>query len=119
MTPRFADQDFPLLAYWHYGLGKSVAFTSDAGDPQFWSRDWARGAEGGMYAKFWEQVVDWSLRPTESRQLNMTTEYRDGKIRSHRRRPRRRQDKPDTNLKLRGGITAPGGKATRPAASRS
>src|SRR5581483_7168659 len=27
LTPRFADMDFPLLAYWHYGLGKAVAFT--------------------------------------------------------------------------------------------
>ena len=41
----------------------------------------ATGPEpGGMYAKFWEQVVDWSLRPTESSRLQMTTEYRDGKI---------------------------------------
>src|SRR5207302_5869530 len=66
MTPKFADQDFPLLAYWHYGLGKSVAFTSDAGNPRFWSKNWA---EDVLYAKFWEQLVDWSLRPVESRKL--------------------------------------------------
>ena len=29
-TPLIAGHDFPILAYWHYGLGKSVAFTSDA-----------------------------------------------------------------------------------------
>ena len=34
VTPKFADQEFPLLAYWHYGLGKAVAFTSDAGKPE-------------------------------------------------------------------------------------
>ena len=34
ITPKFADMEFPLLAYWHYGLGKAVAFTSDAGDPR-------------------------------------------------------------------------------------
>jgi Mg-chelatase subunit ChlD len=76
-TPRFADQEFPLLAYWHYGLGKAVAFTSDAGDPKFWARDWTQGGgagRGGIFGKFWEQVIDWSLRPTESRRLNMTTE---------------------------------------------
>ena len=28
-TPRFADQDFPLLAS-SFGLGEAVAFTSDA-----------------------------------------------------------------------------------------
>ena len=43
VTPRFAEQDFPLLAYWHYGLGKAVAFTSDAGEPDFWSRQWVAG----------------------------------------------------------------------------
>src|SRR5262249_53464595 len=29
-TPEINGQDFPILAYWQYGLGKSVAFTSDA-----------------------------------------------------------------------------------------
>ena len=60
--------DFPLLAYWHYGLGKGVAFTSDARsseDRLFWDRDWARSE---MYGKFWEQILDWSLRPVESKQ---------------------------------------------------
>lgn len=110
-TPRFADQDFPLLAYWHYGLGKAVAFTSDAGDPKFWSRAWTQAGDGqgALYAKFWEQVIDWSLRPTESRRLNMITEYRDGKIRilvdAHTE-----DGRPDIHLKLRGGITPPRGK---------
>ena len=42
---KFADQDFPLLAYWHYGLGKAVAFTSDAGNPVggLVEGDWAAG----------------------------------------------------------------------------
>jgi Mg-chelatase subunit ChlD len=109
-TPPFGDQEFPLLAYWHYGLGKAVAFTSDAGDPRFWSRDWTQGGagQGGMYGKFWEQIIDWSLRPTESRRLNMITEYRDGKIRilvdAHTD-----DGRPDIHLKLRGGITPPKG----------
>jgi hypothetical protein len=106
-TPRFADMDFPLLAYWHYGLGKAVAFTSDAGSPQRWSRDWM---ESGLFARFWEQVIDWSLRPVESKRLNMTTEYADGKI--HIKVDARTDDnRPDTTLKLRGGITAPGARA--------
>jgi len=104
MTPKFADQDFPLLAYWHYGLGKSVAFTSDAGNPRFWSKDWA---DKGVYGKFWEQLVDWSLRPVESRKLNMITEYRDGKVKITIE-ARDDKDKPDTTLTLRGGLTGPG-----------
>jgi hypothetical protein len=111
LTPRFADQEFPLLAYWHYGLGKAVAFTSDAGEPKFWSRKWTQGdaGKGGMYGKFWEQVIDWSLRPTESRRLNTTTEYRDGKIRIVVD-ARTDDNQPDVHLKLRGGITTPSGK---------
>ena len=118
-TPRFADQEFPLLAYWHYGLGKAVAFTSDAGEPEFWSREWtqAGAGQGGLYGKFWEQVIDWSLRPTESRRLNMTTEYRDGKIRILVD-ARTDDNQPDVHLKLRGGITPPTGKGDEPAQPR-
>jgi hypothetical protein len=82
-TPKMGDAAFPILAYWHYGLGKGVAFTSDArsqqGGAQFWDKDWA---SSDMYARFWEQVVDWSLRPVETgKHLTMTTEQRDGKVR--------------------------------------
>ena len=105
VTPRFADQqEFPILAYWHYGLGKAVAFTSDA--RRAWDRDWASSR---MYTKFWDQVVYWSLRPVESKHMTMTSEYRDGKVRIT---VQARDDKnqPVTDLKLRGGITPPGGK---------
>jgi uncharacterized membrane protein len=78
--PSTPDQVMPILAYWNYGLGKSVAFTSDArslpGRPA-WDRDWA---SSDMYSKFWEQVLEWSLRPTETGRLAMTTEYNDGKV---------------------------------------
>ena len=107
MTPKFKDeQDFPLLAYWTYGLGKSVAFTSDAGNPKFWSRNWLEKGGGGIYGKFWEQLVEWSLRPIDSRKLNMTTEYVDGKIRIIVD-ARTDAGEPDTTLRLKGGITLP------------
>jgi len=109
MTPHFNEQEFPILAYWHYGLGKSVAFTSDAGDPRFWSRGWAEGADGkeAIYAKFWEQVVEWSLRPTESNQLAMVTEHRDGKIRITVEDLT--EDKKVSRLQVSGGVSGPGG----------
>ena len=50
----------------------------------------------------------------------MTTEYRDGKVKVSRRRPHDKATSRDTNLTLRGGVTAPAGKATpkqRPAVS--
>jgi hypothetical protein len=82
-TPPFASQEFPILAHWQCGLGKAVAFTSDAGLPGFWSSKWVEGDRGreGIFAGFWEQVIGWVLRPTESGRLQMATEYHDGKIR--------------------------------------
>ncbi|OHE89702.1 MAG: hypothetical protein A3G75_07270, partial [Verrucomicrobia bacterium RIFCSPLOWO2_12_FULL_64_8] len=47
----------PLLAVWHYGLGKAAAFTSDA--KSRWAKTWL-GWSG--YAKFWAQVVRWTIR---------------------------------------------------------
>ncbi len=111
-TPPFADQKFPILAYWHYGLGKAVAFTSGAGrgardqKGNQWDQDWARSA---MFAKFWEQVFDWAMRPVESKRLAMTTEYRDGVVRVIVD-ARNEQGDPDIGLTLRGGVTVPGSK---------
>jgi len=54
-----SHEDEPVLASWHYGLGKSVAWTSDV--KPAWSRDWVSWSNFG---KFWGQVVNWTL-PTE------------------------------------------------------
>ena len=45
-------QGDPLLAYWQTGLGKAVAYTSDAHTD--WAAQWVGSA---MYDKFWSQVV--------------------------------------------------------------
>ncbi|HPO99889.1 MAG TPA: VWA domain-containing protein [bacterium] len=47
----------PLLAHWRYGLGKTAAFTSDA--KARWGREWL---SWDQYAKFWSQLVRWTLR---------------------------------------------------------
>lgn len=49
-------QDDPILAAWQYGLGRAVAFTSDASSR--WGADWI-GWEG--YADFWNRVVRWTM----------------------------------------------------------
>ncbi|MDE0314420.1 MAG: VWA domain-containing protein [Candidatus Poribacteria bacterium] len=54
-----SHEDEPILVGWHYGLGKSVAWTSDI--KPAWSRDWVSWSNFG---KFWGQVVNWTL-PTE------------------------------------------------------
>jgi uncharacterized membrane protein len=47
----------PLLAAWHYGLGRSVAFTSDLSNR--WGKDWIKWKH---YSKFTSQMVKWVQR---------------------------------------------------------
>ena len=47
-----SDTGDPLLAKWRYGLGRTVAFTSDT-KPR-WAEDWIEWPE---FAKFWSQVI--------------------------------------------------------------
>jgi uncharacterized membrane protein len=108
LGPSAGDFVFPILAHWPYGLGKAVAFTSDARSGKetkvkCWDRDWA---DSDMYSKFWEQVVDWALRPTESGRLIMTTDYHDGKVKITID-ARDDKNRPLTDLALQGGITTP------------
>jgi len=56
-VPLLTQKGDPLLAHWQYGLGRSVAFTSDA-KPQ-WASDWIGWSK---YRQFWTQVAQWSLR---------------------------------------------------------
>jgi uncharacterized membrane protein len=87
MTPVLGDAAWPVLAHWQYGLGKGIAFTSDAltkpggaddAKNLSWDRDWAKSE---MYSKFWDQLVEWSLRELDKgKNLQMATEWRDGKV---------------------------------------
>jgi uncharacterized membrane protein len=107
-TEKIGQYKFPILAAWPYGLGKSIAFTSDArtvkGGKGFWDRDWESEE---MYTKFWSQTVSWILRPTETgKHLFMTTEHKDGKIRIIVEALD--ADKvPITDIELKAGITSP------------
>ncbi len=74
-SPFPTGTDNPVLAHWQYGLGKSVAFTSDAGAK--WTSAWT-GWDG--YRKFWAQLVRWSLRSVESGNISVSTNLVDGKI---------------------------------------
>ncbi len=67
----------PIFAGWRYGLGRSVAFTSD--DRAKWAAQWV-GWPG--YAKFWAQAVRWTLRPFAPSDYNtqVTTEGPRGHI---------------------------------------
>jgi hypothetical protein len=56
-VPMETHQNDPLLATWRYGLGRSVAFTSDA--QARWAAHWL-GWSG--YGKFWAQTLRWMLK---------------------------------------------------------
>lgn len=55
-----SHEDHPILAGWNYGLGRSVAFTSDV--KPGWGADWI---EWENFGKFWGQVVNWVLPSTD------------------------------------------------------
>ncbi|MEW6238711.1 MAG: glutamine amidotransferase [Candidatus Omnitrophota bacterium] len=69
-TVLVSHKNDPVLAQWRYGLGKSVAFTSDA-KPR-WGENWLNW-EG--YAKFWSQLVRWTLRSGEEENFQIQTTY--------------------------------------------
>ncbi len=107
-TPKIGEYKFPVLAHWQYGLGKSIAFTSDArtqpGGKTYWDKDWANSP---LYTKVWEQSVDWVLRAVETgKHLQVYTEHRDGKIRVTVEAKDEKQN-PLTDLKFKSAITSP------------
>ncbi len=74
-TPRAAAQVIlrgsepyrdPILAAWQYGLGRSVAFTSDA--TARWGADWLNWED---YSRFWSQAIRWTM--TEGANSNLET----------------------------------------------
>lgn len=64
-TPIVSEKGDPVLAHWQYGLGRAVAFTSDA-KPK-WAQQWLPWAK---YRQFWSQVAQWSLRKIDSADFN-------------------------------------------------
>ena len=70
-VPMVSDNDNrdPVMAYWRYGLGKSVAFTSDA--TANWAKPWL---PWDKYEKFWTQTIRWVSRKREKTDLQIRTE---------------------------------------------
>jgi uncharacterized membrane protein len=63
----------PILAAWQFGLGRSVAWTSDASG--LWTRDWLR-APGAN--RFWANVVSWVFPAAGTSQLFIATSSSQG-----------------------------------------
>ncbi len=67
-----SEKGDPILAAWQYGLGRSVAFTSDATGR--WARDWVRW-EG--FPTFWAQAVRYTIGDNLNSALEMTVSTED------------------------------------------
>jgi uncharacterized membrane protein len=107
--PAISDElRFPVLASWQYGLGRSIAFTSDARtQPDTQTKGWdSEWVESDIYKKFWEQAVTWCLRASESGRLTMQTQYRDGRVRVTVS-ARDEKERPVNGLDLAGKIGLP------------
>ena len=71
--PLVSHEEDPILAHWRYGLGKSVAFTSDVTNR--WAADWL-GWEG--FNRFWAQTVRWAVRQVSPTSFRVETSAKDG-----------------------------------------
>ncbi len=63
----------PLLVWWRYGLGMTVAFTSDA--KARWAAEWLAWSDFGP---FWAQVIRHAMRKNDSRGIFVEVQSRDG-----------------------------------------
>lgn len=59
------EQD-PILTTWQYGLGRSIAWTSDSGET--WSEAWQRWNESGL---FWTQMLAYTFPDPAQGQLSV------------------------------------------------
>jgi uncharacterized membrane protein/Mg-chelatase subunit ChlD len=71
-------RDDPLLAQWQYGLGRSVAWTSDSTGR--WARDWV-GWEG--FSRFFSQLVSWTFPGEETGGIEAAFDLRGGQTTLH------------------------------------
>jgi Ca-activated chloride channel homolog len=64
----------PLLVWWRYGLGMTVAFTSDA--KSRWAAEWLTWPG---FSKFWAQLIRQAMRKSETKGVTVAVEQRAGK----------------------------------------
>ena len=71
------EENCTLLASWPYGLGKTVAFTTDSGFS--FANQWTGWED---YDKLFGQMVRWAMRPVdEEGKFTVATDFKDGKVR--------------------------------------
>jgi Ca-activated chloride channel homolog len=60
------DEGAPLLAQWHYGLGRAVSWTSDLSAR--WTSAWLNWDQN---TRFWEQLLRWAMGPPINRDFRV------------------------------------------------
>lgn len=68
-VPMVSHKDDPIYAQWQFGLGRSIAFTSDA-KPR-WAVRWLQWPG---FTKFWAQAVRWSMKKTSNANFQTTVD---------------------------------------------
>lgn len=71
-----SDAGDPVLAHWQYGLGRVVAWTSDAKGQ--WAADWVGWAD---FPRFWTQALRWSTGGEAGNLLQPRVEWEAGTAR--------------------------------------
>ncbi|MCB9677372.1 MAG: VWA domain-containing protein [Alphaproteobacteria bacterium] len=69
------EKNEPLLAHWRYGLGRSVAWTSDAKGR--WASEWV-GSDS--YTALWGQIARFVVAQGGDSALQLETEIREGQL---------------------------------------
>jgi hypothetical protein len=73
-VPILSEKGDPILAHWQFGLGRAVAFTSDARSK--WAQDWMGWDK---YKQFWSQTAKWALRRVEASEFNTEVSVENGR----------------------------------------
>jgi len=74
-TALVSDRGDPLLAHWQSGLGRVVAWTSDAKGR--WATDWLKWND---FPKFWAQTVRWTIAENDTGGLQVSTKTVGNKV---------------------------------------
>ena len=77
-TVLVTSRDDPLLAQWQYGLGRSVAWTSDSTGR--WAKNWLAWPD---FARFFSQLVSWTFPGEETDGIEATFDDVGGKTTLH------------------------------------
>jgi len=64
-----SNAEAPILARWHYGLGRAAMFTSDVKNR--WAADWI---EWDGYGKFWSQLVRETMQRDRNDEIDFAVE---------------------------------------------